>query len=479
MKSISPLYVLLLCIAVSQSFNPGASADVTFWNKLGSETEILNSEIGPGIQLASYLIPDWAQAQILPGQFGNGLFVNHDTNEGWANDGGNFFAIDLAQTTLTPARGTIEFWFTFLYDSGTHNHAPFFKTIDAFANHFNGGYPRADVSLQGTWGGWDYGTYGKWFCFSVAGVDVCTPEYSAGPGGALDFQSGTTMHFAFVWDASGIDGTADTIRIYVDGRQWAATQEKLQITGELDQFMYIGSSPNYDGWDHYYNAVKGITDNFIIRDVAKTNFSDRFNENPLENVLCSEDDHCYRMIDESMSWDTGKAYCESIGGNLLTITSPEEQSFVFDNLVSDSSNDVWLGMSDMDLEGSWHWVTDEVWTYDNWDSGEPDNCLSIEHYGLMDRITGLWYDRASLNDGGCGCNCPDDFELVSTICEWGDVAGDINGDNKVNQEDYQKMRGALGTCSGDTAYIPKADLDGDNCVSYRDFRIWYQNYYQP
>jgi hypothetical protein len=260
---------------------PGiAGAAVVLWNKLGSEAEILNSEIGPGIQQTSYKFADWGEAKIVPAQFGNGLFVNHDTGEGWRNDGGNFFATDLAQTALTPVRGTIEFWFKFQYNSSTRNHAHFFLTADAFTNHFPSGYPHADIVFSANWNGWDYGSFGKRFCFSITGANLCTPDYSAGPGGALDFDIGTIMHFAFVWDADGIDGTEDTMRIYVDGQEWADTQSGLSTTGDIDQFLYIGTLPNYGGWDHYYNAVKGVTDNLIIRDVAKTDFSDRFTESP-------------------------------------------------------------------------------------------------------------------------------------------------------------------------------------------------------
>jgi hypothetical protein len=262
-----------------------AGAAVVLWNKLGSETGILNSEIGPGVQLTSYKFTDWQEAEIAPAQFGSGLFVNHDIGEGWTNDGGNFFAVDLSETTLTAERGTIEFWFKFQYDSSTHNHAYFLNTADEFANHFTDSTPHADVFFNAYWNGWDYGSYGKRFCFNMNGVNTCTPDYSAGPGGELEFDVGTIMHFAFVWDIDGIDETEDTVRIYVNGEEWADAQSSWSTTGYMDQYLYIGTRPNYsDSWDHYYNAVKGVTDNIIIRDMVKTEFSDRFTEDPTAHV---------------------------------------------------------------------------------------------------------------------------------------------------------------------------------------------------
>ncbi|MCI5228135.1 MAG: hypothetical protein D3918_16165, partial [Candidatus Electrothrix sp. AX2] len=123
-KWIVRFFLWLACISMSGN----ALADnVLLWNKLGSVDEIANSEIGPGFQQTSYKFADWQEAQIVQGQFGNGLFVNHDIGEGWTNDGGNFFATNLNDAGVTPEKGTIEFWFTFKYGSNTHNHALFFQ----------------------------------------------------------------------------------------------------------------------------------------------------------------------------------------------------------------------------------------------------------------------------------------------------------------------------------------------------------------
>jgi hypothetical protein len=53
---------------------------------------------------------------------------------------------------------------------------------------------------------------------------------------------------------------------------------------------------------------------------------------------------------------------------------------------------------------------------------------------------------------------------------------DLNGDGIVNDEDFNAFRKSLGKCSGETGFIRKADYDGDNCVSYRDYRIWYRHF---
>ncbi len=265
------------------------SGNVVLWNKLGSDAEIANSEVGPGFTKINYLIHDWQEAQLTQGMFGNGLFINHDLCEGWCNDGANFFFTNLSHTALTPARGTVEFWFKFKYGSETFNHAYFFDTRDKVMAHYPDQTWHTDGVITAGWNGWDYGNYGKRFFFCVGQYNdatcVYTPDYSTAPSGDLNFTDGTLMHFAFVWDVAGIAGSSDTLRIYVNGEVKGASQTQWAVPSRIDPYLFLGSSPNCCDWDHHYNAVKGVTDNFVIMDYAKTDFSGRFIENP---VGCDE-----------------------------------------------------------------------------------------------------------------------------------------------------------------------------------------------
>lgn len=273
---------LILLISLLIPFAvPAQSGNVVLWNKLGSVSEITHSEIGPGLIPISYLVNNWQEAAITPAKFGNGLYVNHDINEGWSNNGANFFAANLTQTQLTPARGTIEFWFQFKYGAETFNHAYFFDNRNQLLSHYPDQNWVTGVSMAAGWNGWDYGTFGKRFFFCELSVCAYTPDYSAAPNGELAFSNGTLMHLAFVWDVSGIAGTKDTIRIYVNGALKGKTQAIWSASGHIDPYLFIGSAPNCCNWDTAYNAVKGVTDNLIIWDYAKTDFSDRFNESPV------------------------------------------------------------------------------------------------------------------------------------------------------------------------------------------------------
>lgn len=110
--------------------------------------------------------------------------------------------------------------------------------------------------------------------------------------------------------------------------------------------------------------------------------------------------HRYKLITEEMSWTEAEAYCISLGGYLVTITSAEENAFV-NSLISKSTM---IGLSDAAEEGAWQWVTGESMTYTNWAKGEPNN-QSNEDYVLM-QVKGTW------NDGHL------DREKWPFVCEW-------------------------------------------------------------
>lgn len=103
----------------------------------------------------------------------------------------------------------------------------------------------------------------------------------------------------------------------------------------------------------------------------------------------------YLLFDTTKNYENAKAFCESIGGHLATITSLKEQEIVF-NLVKGGSNDYyWLGGTDIETEGVWKWITGEQWLYSNWQQGNPDNSEGIENNVSFIKQSGTWNDCPS------------------------------------------------------------------------------------
>jgi len=116
--------------------------------------------------------------------------------------------------------------------------------------------------------------------------------------------------------------------------------------------------------------------------------------------------HTYCVFDHSSDWKEAKRYCESRGGHLATISSQEENNYLYQFMQASGYSDAFFGFTDEDSEGEWSWVTDEPVIYTNWKDGEPNDDKGTEDYAMFYRH----YEK-QWNDWSFG-------EVTSFICEW-------------------------------------------------------------
>jgi hypothetical protein len=99
----------------------------------------------------------------------------------------------------------------------------------------------------------------------------------------------------------------------------------------------------------------------------------------------------YEMITGYYTWTNAYSDAISRGGYLACITSPAEWERVrsaFDL----GADQPWLGGNDVAEEGVWKWITDELWDFSVWDSGQgqsgtDENYLTVTVYNNIS-----WWD---------------------------------------------------------------------------------------
>lgn len=136
--------------------------------------------------------------------------------------------------------------------------------------------------------------------------------------------------------------------------------------------------------------------------------------------------HTYEFYDVNTTWMLAYKTCARLGGHLVTISSQQENDVVL-NLFNQNTDTgyLWLGATDERSEGKFTWVTDESFSYSNWNSGQPDNNSSTEHYLQM-------YDTGKWND------LPNEYNKAPVfICEYDNTDVDADKFTPSNTTTYQ------------------------------------------
>lgn len=134
-------------------------------------------------------------------------------------------------------------------------------------------------------------------------------------------------------------------------------------------------------------------------------------------------DHWYELVvhDTSLTWYEMRDLAEQyllfgIPGHLVTLTSSEENSWVWDNLNPGTAIIGAFqepGSAEPDLD--WQWVTGEEWVYSGWCGSEPNDTGGVEDAATFT----TWSPDGCWNDGDG--NVP---STLSYIVEWDHMAVD-------------------------------------------------------
>ncbi len=242
--------VCMLIILLGSSSVAAQPGGLVLWNKLGSDSEVTNSEWGEnGVILGGAYAYE-------PAQHGNG-YVRKNT-------GNNFIQFPGSVIHGLSSRGAIELWINPKVEKPAPYQYGFFALIGSPVSGPTVPVNRGNVYLY--WGDTVTGTGlygGVRFDSSLAQTPSEQTQFVA--------TIGVPFHAAICWDIDGIDGTSDKVRVYRDGVDVGSTTASWNPNGTtLEENFNLGLGPDGQGFDKF------ISDNIKVWNFAKTDFSDRF-----------------------------------------------------------------------------------------------------------------------------------------------------------------------------------------------------------
>lgn len=99
-------------------------------------------------------------------------------------------------------------------------------------------------------------------------------------------------------------------------------------------------------------------------------------------------DHCYFFSNFTLNWTQAEEMCREKGSHLVVITSQAEQDFILSHY---NNNEYWIGLTDLEKEGTFKWVDGTPLSYTFWKAGEPNNLITEDCAHVS--TNGKWNDN--------------------------------------------------------------------------------------
>jgi hypothetical protein len=455
LETISLALALLVISLAGPAYTQAYPEGLVFWNKLGSQTEIENSEVG------------------LDGTFGGGGFVTGMFGNAFSADYTQDSLVRFPKEVIPTYAGCIEFWAKLV------DPPPNIQTLGSspLFVHIDDGYARYRIDLNGNDG---YGAGG------VTGAAGYVYDTGTGPDGFWTYeqvlgagQVEEWHHYALVWDENGIAGVDDgtkRVAVFLDGQ----LESGYWYTAGVPEFVPLTSGELLVIANHNVQGSAAI-DNIKIWDYSKTNFSDRFVEGFTLLALSPSSITTYYPCDDSYSLELlvhDVAYlgafevCTGFDSSVVTF-----EGVTVDTFLGSTGRDVYP-LDPIACEPSCQMAG---MRYGAWSLGAEDGPSGS---GTLERIS----FSKSTSGPGTDTLCLENWEIVNTelppaiietVVATGAVVihrpfcyGDFNDDGDITVVDIMQVSSRWGCCDGDPCYSDTFDvnlIEQDNyCASSPD-----------
>jgi hypothetical protein len=256
-KRICSIAFVIVLVSFAFSIDAFAAPGLVLWNKLGSNAEVLDSAYGP--DLAFYTGGGWPDVQgdraYIPGRFGNAVKLAGGPY-GTADRVHNI-VLDNLNNYVCPERGTVEAWFNQIADPINYQRAIY--------RVFDGAYGLGSGMYFDSTGEHSFGPRFR-FALQFGGSSVSANSLTDGlQGFNISPYNGTWIHLVGVWDRAGVAGSADKLRLYLNGVVVATNS-----SGSWGSV--VGSRADICGGQDADSAGRFYVDNLKLWNYAETRF---------------------------------------------------------------------------------------------------------------------------------------------------------------------------------------------------------------
>ncbi len=181
--------------------------------------------------------------------------------------------------------------------------------------------------------------------------------------------------------------------------------------------------------------------------------------------ICSNDGHCYKYVQNAMTYSEAEQFCRSEGSYLVEIGNQMEQYFLQGLL---GNFRVWIGLHDKDQNGKWsHWNSGTPVSFSNWADQEPNNWNEVEYCGELNNDDDWW--KGQWNDQNCELN-------RKFVCERGGTQAFLEQRKCYSYHREQKnYTDAQDVCSSEKGYLVEINSDHEQLSLQgwvEDDQIW-------
>ncbi|XP_018429119.1 PREDICTED: hepatic lectin-like [Nanorana parkeri] len=139
---------------------------------------------------------------------------------------------------------------------------------------------------------------------------------------------------------------------------------------------------------------------FLSEPISQKEGKDPWTCRSCENGWVEFEGHCYFFSGFELNWAQAEMICLNRGSHLVIINSQAEQNFLQSKT---NRRYYWIGLTDLETEGTFKWIDGTGLSYTSWRNGEPNDGLGKEDCAHL-------FSEGKWNDYPCNSNS-------SAICE--------------------------------------------------------------